>query len=126
MREGAVGVSSSLEYAPAPYAKTDELIALASEASKFGGIYATHMRNESDAVLSAIDEALRIGREGHIPSKSGTSRAGENRTGDECPKLTRPGLKESTSLPTLMPIQHGLTVSPRLSLPGRTTVEMPS
>ena len=67
MREGAVGVSTSLEYAPAPYAKTEELIALASEASKFGGIYATHMRNESDAVLPAIDEALRIGREGHIP-----------------------------------------------------------
>ena len=67
MREGAVGVSTSLEYAPAPYAKTDELIALVSEASKFGGIYATHMRNESDAILPAIDEALRIGREGHIP-----------------------------------------------------------
>ena len=67
MREGAVGVSTSLEYAPAPYAKTDELIALASEASKFGGVYATHMRNESDAILPAIDEALRIGREAHIP-----------------------------------------------------------
>ena len=67
MREGAVGVSSALEYSPAPYAKTEELIALAGEASKSGGIYATHMRNESDAVLSAIDEALRIGREAHIP-----------------------------------------------------------
>jgi N-acyl-D-amino-acid deacylase len=67
MRDGAVGVSTSLEYAPAPYAKTEELIALAAEASKFGGIYATHMRNESDAVLPAIDEALRIGREAHIP-----------------------------------------------------------
>ena len=67
MREGAVGVSTSLEYAPAPYAKTEELIALASEASKFGGVYATHMRNEGDAVLPAIDEALRIGREAHIP-----------------------------------------------------------
>lgn len=67
MREGAVGVSTSLEYAPAPYAKTEELIALASEASKFGGIYATHMRDESNSVLPAIDEALRIGREGHIP-----------------------------------------------------------
>ncbi len=67
MRDGAVGVSTSLEYAPAPYAKTEEIIALASEASKFGGIYATHMRNESDAVLTAIDEALRIGREAHIP-----------------------------------------------------------
>jgi len=67
MRDGAVGVSTSLEYAPAPYAKTEEIIALASEASRFGGIYATHMRNESDSVLSAIDEALRIGREAHIP-----------------------------------------------------------
>ncbi len=67
MQEGAVGVSTALEYAPAPYAKTEELIALASEASKFGGIYATHMRNESEAVLPAIDEALRIGREAHIP-----------------------------------------------------------
>jgi len=67
MRDGAVGVSTSLEYAPAPYAKTEELIALASEAAKFGGIYATHMRNESDAVLEAIDEAIRIGKEAGIP-----------------------------------------------------------
>ena len=67
MRDGAVGLSTSLEYPPAPYAKTDELIALASVASTFGGIYATHMRNESDAVLPAIDEALRIGTEAHIP-----------------------------------------------------------
>jgi N-acyl-D-aspartate/D-glutamate deacylase len=67
MREGAVGVSTSLEYAPAPYAKTDELIALASEAAKFGGIYATHMRNESNGIFSALDEAARIGREAKIP-----------------------------------------------------------
>jgi len=67
MKDGAVGVSTSLEYAPAPYAKTDEIIALASEASRFGGIYATHMRDESNSVLEAIDEALRIGREAHIP-----------------------------------------------------------
>src|SRR5882672_4708604 len=51
MHEGAVGVSTSLEYAPAPYAKTEEIIALAGEASKFGGIYATHMRSEADDVL---------------------------------------------------------------------------
>ncbi|HKV82720.1 MAG TPA: D-aminoacylase [Candidatus Sulfotelmatobacter sp.] len=67
MKDGAVGVSTSLEYAPAPYAKTDELIALATEAGKSGGIYATHMRNESDSVLEAIDEALRIGREAYVP-----------------------------------------------------------
>ncbi|HKD79801.1 MAG TPA: D-aminoacylase [Candidatus Angelobacter sp.] len=67
MRDGAVGVSTSLQYAPAPYAKTEELIALAGEASKFGGIYATHMRSEGSAITAAIDEAIRIGREGHIP-----------------------------------------------------------
>jgi N-acyl-D-amino-acid deacylase len=67
MKDGAVGVSTSLEYAPAPYAKTEELISLASEAGKLGGVYATHMRNESDSILESIDEALRIGREGHIP-----------------------------------------------------------
>ena len=67
MKDGAVGVSTALEYAPAPYAKTEELIALAAEGGKFGGIYSTHMRDESNSVLEAIDEALRIGREAHVP-----------------------------------------------------------
>ncbi|HKM91666.1 MAG TPA: amidohydrolase family protein, partial [Candidatus Acidoferrales bacterium] len=67
MREGAVGVSTALQYAPAPYAKTEELIALASEAAPFGGIYATHMRSEGDAIDEALDETFRIGREAHIP-----------------------------------------------------------
>src|ERR1051325_8371311 len=67
MQQGARGVSTSLQYAPAPYAKTDELIALASEASKFGGVYATHMRSEGADVLGALDEAIRIGREAPIP-----------------------------------------------------------
>lgn len=66
MQQGARGVSTSLQYAPAPYAKTDELIALASEAAKFGGIYATHMRSEGNDVLGALDEAIRIGREAPI------------------------------------------------------------
>jgi len=67
MRAGAVGVSSALEYAPAPYATTNELIALAREAAQFGGIYATHMRSEGDGITSALEEALRIGREAGIP-----------------------------------------------------------
>lgn len=67
MRDGAVGVSTSLQYSPAPYAKTEELIALAEVASKYGGIYATHMRSEGDGVLESIDEATRIGREAQIP-----------------------------------------------------------
>jgi N-acyl-D-amino-acid deacylase len=67
MLDGAVGVSTSLEYPPAPYAKTEELIALASEASRYGGIYATHMRSESTAILQSLDEVIRISREAHIP-----------------------------------------------------------
>lgn len=67
MRDGAVGVSSSLMYAPAPYAKTEELIALAAVAAKSGGIYATHIRNESSGIFAALDEAIRIGREANIP-----------------------------------------------------------
>jgi dihydroorotase/N-acyl-D-amino-acid deacylase len=67
MQQGAVGVSTSLQYAPAPYATTEELIALASEAAAFGGIYATHLRSEGNAVLQAVDEAIRIGREAKIP-----------------------------------------------------------
>jgi N-acyl-D-amino-acid deacylase len=67
MQDGAVGVSTSLQYPPAPYAKTEELIALASEASRFGGLYATHLRSEGDAIVPALDEAIRIGREAHIP-----------------------------------------------------------
>lgn len=67
MREGALGVSSALEYPPAPYASTDELIALASVASQYGGIYATHMRNEGDGEMEALAETARIAREAHIP-----------------------------------------------------------
>ncbi len=67
MRQGAVGVSSSLEYAPAPYASTEELIALSRTAAAFGGIYATHMRSEQEAIIAALDETIRIGREAHIP-----------------------------------------------------------
>jgi len=67
MQDGTVGVSTSLQYAPAPYAKTEELIALAAEAAKLGGIYASHIRNEGDTILSALDEAFRIGREARIP-----------------------------------------------------------
>lgn len=67
MQDGAVGLSTALQYTPAPYAKTEELIALAGETAKYGGIYATHMRSEGDTVLDAIDEAVRIGREANTP-----------------------------------------------------------
>jgi dihydroorotase/N-acyl-D-amino-acid deacylase len=67
MLDGAVGLSTSLEYPPAPYAKTQELVALASVAAEFGGIYSTHMRSESTAILQSLDEVIRIAREAQIP-----------------------------------------------------------
>ncbi|MEK6405658.1 MAG: D-aminoacylase [Acidobacteriota bacterium] len=67
MEDGAVGVSTSLVYAPAFYAKTEELIELAKVAARYGGVYATHMRNESNSIMAALDEAIRIGTEANIP-----------------------------------------------------------
>jgi dihydroorotase/N-acyl-D-amino-acid deacylase len=67
MQQGALGVSSALQYPPAPYASTAELIALARVAARYGGIYATHMRSEGDGEMAALDETFRIGREAAIP-----------------------------------------------------------
>lgn len=67
MRDGAMGLSSSLMYAPGVYAQTGELIALASAAGESGGIYATHMRSEADALMPSLDETFRIAREAHVP-----------------------------------------------------------
>jgi N-acyl-D-aspartate/D-glutamate deacylase len=67
MREGAVGVSTALQYPPAPYAHTEELIALAQEAAALGGSYATHMRSEGAEIDAALNEAIRIGQEARIP-----------------------------------------------------------
>jgi N-acyl-D-amino-acid deacylase len=67
MKDGALGVSTALIYPPGHYAKTEELIALAKVAGQYGGIYGTHMRSEGASEMQAIDEAIRIGREGGLP-----------------------------------------------------------
>lgn len=67
MEAGAVGVSTSLIYPPAVYASTEEIIELAKVASGYGGVYFTHMRNESGALLDAIREALAVGEGAGIP-----------------------------------------------------------
>jgi N-acyl-D-amino-acid deacylase len=67
MQAGAIGVSTALIYPPAVYATTEEIAALAEVAGKYGGRYYTHMRNEGDQLLEAIDEALEIGRTGKTP-----------------------------------------------------------
>jgi N-acyl-D-amino-acid deacylase len=69
MREGALGVGSSLIYAPASYAKTDELIAITQAAGEFGGAYISHMRSEGDRFLEALDELLLIAKEAKVPAQ---------------------------------------------------------
>jgi len=69
MEEGALGVASALMYEPGNYAKTDELIALAEVAAKYKGIYISHIRNESDHEMEAIDELITIARQAKIPAE---------------------------------------------------------
>lgn len=69
MREGALGVGSSLIYAPGSYAKTDELIAITRAAGEFGGAYISHMRSEGDRFLEALDELLLIAKEANVPAQ---------------------------------------------------------
>src|SRR5256886_16541881 len=69
MEEGALGVGSSLIYAPAFYAKTDELVALAKLASEYGGLYIAHIRSEGTRLLEAADELITISREAKIPAE---------------------------------------------------------
>jgi N-acyl-D-aspartate/D-glutamate deacylase len=67
MRDGAWGLSTGLIYNPGTYARTDEIVALAKVAARHGGFYASHIRNEGVDVLSAIEEALTVGREAGLP-----------------------------------------------------------
>ena len=69
MEEGALGVGSSLIYAPAFYARTDELVALASAAAPYGGMYISHMRSEGNRLLESVDELLAIARGANIPAE---------------------------------------------------------
>src|SRR5689334_6976212 len=67
MRDGAVGLSTGLIYIPGTYTKTPEIVELAKVVAKYNGVYTTHMRDEGDSVVYAINEALTIGREAKIP-----------------------------------------------------------
>ncbi|NOT74358.1 MAG: D-aminoacylase [Cyclobacteriaceae bacterium] len=69
MEEGAMGIGSSLIYAPATFATTEELIELCKIASQYNGMYITHMRSESDKVLEAINEVIRISKDAKLPAE---------------------------------------------------------
>lgn len=79
MADGAFGLSTGLIYPPATYAETDEIVALAQVAARYGGLYFTHMRDEADGLFDAIREALRIGREGGLAVQVSHLKAAGNR-----------------------------------------------
>ncbi|HEY9450639.1 MAG TPA: D-aminoacylase [Gemmatimonadaceae bacterium] len=67
MEDGAFGIASALIYPPDSYSSTEDLVEMAKAMAPYGGVYITHMRSEGDRLLEAIDEALTIGREAHVP-----------------------------------------------------------
>ncbi|HOA38520.1 MAG TPA: D-aminoacylase [Flavihumibacter sp.] len=84
MKEGAMGVGSSLIYPPAFFAKTDELIALCSEAGKYGGGYISHMRSEGNQLFEAVEEMIRISKEANVHGEIYHLKAGGK---DNWPKM---------------------------------------
>jgi N-acyl-D-amino-acid deacylase len=113
MHDGAFGLSSALIYMPGSFASTDELVALASAAGRNRGIYVTHIRGESFNLFSALDEALRIGRDGHLPVvvfhlKVG-ARANWGRMGEAVKKLADAAASGQRVSATMYPYAAGGT-----------------
>jgi len=120
MRAGAVGLSTGLIYTPGTYSETSEVIGLARAAAKYNGVYASHIRNESDKVHDAIAEALNVGRQAGIPvqishfkvaGKSNWGRSKETlgyieqarKEGIDVTVDQYPYIASSTSLSTMLP-----------------------
>jgi N-acyl-D-amino-acid deacylase len=120
MKDGAVGLSTGLIYIPGTYSKTEEVVRLAKVASKYNGVYASHIRDEGDSVTQAIEEAMHIGREAKMPVEishfklSGQQNWGRSR--ETIPMISKareegldvtidqyPYTASSTSLSTLLP-----------------------
>jgi N-acyl-D-amino-acid deacylase len=87
MEQGALGVWTALEYAPASYSTTDELIALAKAARRHGGVYASHMRNEGAKIDDALTELFRIAREADIPAEISHLKVSGRRSWGRMPRV---------------------------------------
>jgi len=87
MRQGALGVWTALEYAPASYSKTDELIALAKAGRRHGGIYASHMRNEGVRIDDALNELFQIARDAGIPAEVSHLKVSGRKSWGQMPRI---------------------------------------
>ena len=118
MEEGALGVGSSLIYAPANYSSTEELIELCKVAGQYGGMYITHMRSEGDNIMNAVDETIRIAKEAGLPAEIyHLKMAGEKNWGkldavvDRIAKANDSGLKITADMYTYPAGATGLDAS---------------
>lgn len=87
MKQGAMGVASSLIYTPGSFASTDELIALASAAAEYGGIYASHVRGEGESLFRSVDELISIADKADIPAEIYHLKAAHPKVWDRFPEL---------------------------------------
>src|SRR5881275_2542460 len=87
MQQGALGLWTALEYAPASYSKTDELIALAKAARRHGGIYASHMRNEGVRIDAALNELFQIARDAGIPAEVSHLKVSGRKSWGQMPRI---------------------------------------
>ncbi len=118
MEAGALGIGSSLIYAPAFYAKTEELIALCKVAARYQGKYISHMRNEANKLTGAVEELIRISRESGIPAEIYHLKAAGNRNWPKMKKVIamveaarREGLKITADMYTYPAGSTGLNAS---------------
>jgi N-acyl-D-amino-acid deacylase len=89
MSEGAIGLSSGLEYDVASYSNTDEMVAVSEAAAKRGGFYMTHIRDEADRALPALEEVIAIGERAHIPIEHSHIKLGTVSVWNKAPEYVR-------------------------------------
>jgi N-acyl-D-aspartate/D-glutamate deacylase len=105
MEQGACGLSTGLVYVPGRYSNTDEIVALASAVAPYGGIYATHIRNEGDDLIAAVDEALTVGREAGVPVHvSHHKAAGRRNWGKVSESLARIDAADAAGIPVSLDV----------------------
>jgi len=93
MRAGALGFSTGLAYMPGVYSKTDELVELASVVAKYGGIYASHIRNQGRKIKEAIEEAIEVGEKNGIPVQISHIKLANDAVWGELWRITKPVLE---------------------------------
>ena len=130
MRQGAVGLSSGLEYEVGSWSTTDELVAMSRAAARHRGIYMSHIRDEADKSFEAFTEALEIGRRAGIPVQISHIKLGTagvwGKTAEGVPARRRPGHAAATSPRTAIPTRRGTRTSRCSSRTRNTTTRRAS